>query len=126
MMRLLRSYIFWNHERGSLHYDVMVTAILLFIFVSPRFIDFKDRPAPPVALRGHEVLVKPAQAGDSPGQLIYEVRAEDLAGASDDAQIRASLVRLIEPISGEVTLLSYTPVLDVHGHVAAYDARVAR
>ena len=31
MFKLLRSYIFWTYERGSLHYDVMVTLILLFL-----------------------------------------------------------------------------------------------
>ncbi|EQD43830.1 hypothetical protein B1A_15449, partial [mine drainage metagenome] len=36
MKKILRSYIFWTYQRGSAHYDVMVTLILLFIFVSPR------------------------------------------------------------------------------------------
>ena len=36
----------------------MVTLILLFIFVAPRFIDFKDKPVETVALQSSEVLVK--------------------------------------------------------------------
>ena len=42
--RTIRGYILWSYERGSLHYDIMVTLILLFIFVSPHFINFKDKP----------------------------------------------------------------------------------
>jgi hypothetical protein len=49
-MSLLRNYIFWTYERGSFHYDVMVTLILLFLFVSPRFIDFNDRPVAAIPL----------------------------------------------------------------------------
>ena len=33
--QLLRGYVFWTYERGSIHYDVMVTLILIFMFVSP-------------------------------------------------------------------------------------------
>jgi hypothetical protein len=33
MFKLIRNYIFWAYERGSFHYDVMVTAILIFMFV---------------------------------------------------------------------------------------------
>ena len=29
--RTIRGYILWSYERGSLHYDVMVTLILLFV-----------------------------------------------------------------------------------------------
>ena len=42
MGKLLRSYFFWAYERGSIHFDIMVTLILIFLFVSPHVIDFKD------------------------------------------------------------------------------------
>jgi len=29
---------------GSIHYDVMVTLILLFVFFSPFFVNFKNKP----------------------------------------------------------------------------------
>jgi len=35
--------IFWSYERGSWQYDVIVIAILAFIFLSPRSW-FNDRP----------------------------------------------------------------------------------
>jgi hypothetical protein len=60
MGRILRSYFFWTYERGSFHYDVMVTLILIFLFVSPRFIDFGDKPVESVELKVSEVLVNVA------------------------------------------------------------------
>lgn len=122
MMRLLGSYFFWAYERGSVQYDVMVTLILLFIFVGPRFIDFKDKPVTTVPIRASEVLVKNAANGD----LRYEVRVEDLGGASGDADLRKALLRVIQPISGDVTLEGYQPVVDTKGKVVAYDATVKR
>ena len=42
--RTIRGYILWSHERGTIQYDVMVTLILLFLFLSPVWINFKDKP----------------------------------------------------------------------------------
>ena len=58
--QVLHDYFFWTYERGSFHYDVMVTLILIFMFVSPFVIDFNDRPVETVALHSSEVLVKEA------------------------------------------------------------------
>lgn len=126
MTRLIRSYIFWSYERGSFHYDVMVTAILLFVFVSPHFIDFKDKPVTTVPLHGSEVLVKPVRGNSNEARFVYEVRAEDLDGASTDIEIRKALLNVIEPIAGEVTLEQFKPVPDTKGKIVAYDATVLR
>lgn len=126
MMRLLRSYLFWTYERGSFHYDVMVTLILLFIFISPHLIDYKDRPAETVALQHSEVQVREAGAVDGSSRFIYRVRADDMANAHTDAERRAAILRLVEPISGEVTLVRYDEVKDTAGKIIAYDATVLR
>ena len=125
-MKLIRNYIFWAYERGSFHYDVLVTAILLFMFVSPHFINFNDRPVETVALRASEVLVKEAGTSCSSSRFLYQIRADDLGGASTDDELRAAILRVIEPISGEVTLERYEPVRDVQGHIIAYNAWVLR
>ena len=44
MQRIIKSYLFWTYPRGSFHYDAMVTLILIFLFVSPRLINYRDRP----------------------------------------------------------------------------------
>lgn len=126
MAKLLRSYLFWTYERGSFHYDVMVTLILLFLFVAPRFVDFKDRPVETVALHASEVLVKEAGTEDGSSRFMYQVRADDMGGAKTDDEKRAAMLRVIEPISGEVTLESYDEIKDAAGKVIAYDAWVLR
>ena len=126
MPNLFKSYFFWTYERGSFHYDVMVTAILLFLFLSPRFIDFKDRPVETVALHSSEVLVKEAGMSGDRARFIYQVRADDMGNANTDQARRAAMLRVIEPISGEVTLVRYEEVKDAAGRVIAYNATVLR
>lgn len=129
-MKLLRSYLFWTYERGSVHYDVMVSLILVFLFLSPRFIDYGDKPVQTVPLRASEVLVKEAGTNGLKNQFIYEIRATEVNGypnpAQSDADRRTAILRVVEPISGEVTLDHYEPVLDVKGKTVAYDAYVLR
>ena len=125
-MKLLRNYFFWSYERGSFHYDVMVTLILLFIFVSPHYIDFKDKPITTVPLKASEVLVKAVGGSGDAARFIYEIRVEDLHGATGDAEIRAAILRVVEPMSGDVTLEQYKPVLDAKGKIVAYDASIER
>jgi len=126
MFKLIRNYIFWAYERGSFHYDVMVTAILVFMFVSPHLIDFKDKPVETVALHASEVLVREAGTSGGSSRFIYQVRAEDMGGASTDAERQVAILRLIEPISGEVSIQRYEPVRDAQGKIIAYNAWVLR
>lgn len=126
MGRLIKSYFWWTYERGSFHYDVMVTLILLFLFLSPRLIDFKDKPVETVALHASEVLVKEAGSTEESSRFLYQIRADDMGGAATDSERRAAILRVIEPISGEVTLERYEPVYDAQGKVIAYDAWVLR
>ena len=126
MLRILHRYLFWTYERGSFHYDVMVTLILVFLFLSPRFINFKDRPAETVALQSCEVLVKEAGSRNGNSRFVYQIRAEDVTSAKTDAQRQRAFLRLIEPISGEVNLEHYEPVKDAVGKVIAYNVWVLR
>jgi hypothetical protein len=126
MFKLLRSYIFWSYERGSIHYDIMVSAILIFMFLSPRFIDFKDKPVETVALHASEVLVKEAGTEGQSSRFVYQIRTDEIGGAKTDAELRAAMLRVIEPISGEVTLERYEAVRDAQGKVVAYNAWILR
>lgn len=129
MLKLLRSYIWWTYERGSVHYDVMVTLILIFLFAAPRFIDFKDRPVETVALHASEVLVKEAGSSGENSRFIFQIRADQEGGPQakqTEYERQAAILRVVEPISGEVTLERYEPVLDSHGQIVAYNAWVIR
>jgi hypothetical protein len=112
--RTIRGFILWSHERGSVQYDVMVTLILLFVFFSPRLINFNDRPVERNP-GSTGVVVSP----DGNGGLVYQVDAQAVQSGSDSA-VRAQLLRVIEPISGEVTITRYEPQTDRKGHLLAY------
>ena len=118
--RTIRGYIWWTYDRGSLHYDVMVTLILLFIFLSPRYINFNDKPVERVP-HPTEVIVNP----DGQGGFVYQVSATAV-GNKTGAELDDALLRVIEPISGEVRMVEHKPLLDAKGQVIAYKVRVSR
>jgi hypothetical protein len=123
--KTLKGYVWWTYERGSVHYDVMVTLILLFIFVGPYKIDFRDKPAARPAHQ-NEVIAYP----DGQGGLICEVPADALRSAAlphvDQNALRNQLAAAIQPVIGAVTIERYQPIQDRPGHVAAYRAWVKR
>ena len=118
--RTIRSYILWQHERGTLHYDIMVTLILIFIFFSPSWINFNDKP---IARNPHPtgVMVTP----DAQGRLLYQIESSAIA-PGDDLAVRQQLLRIIEPISGGVSIVQYETVADGKGHVQSYKVLVQR
>jgi hypothetical protein len=120
-MNLVKRYIFWTEERGSLHYDVMVTVILLFIFVSPHYINFKAKPVPDAPLASNSVLVKPL--GQS--QFLYEIPVGQLQGAANDDARQQAIRDVVQSMAGPMKVEQYSAVHDGKGTVVAYDA-VAR
>ena len=76
--RTIRSYVLWQHERGTLHYDIMVTLILIFVFFSPRVINFNDKP---VLRNPHpsDVVV----TADAQGGLLYQISASTITPGDD-------------------------------------------
>ena len=117
--KTIRGYIWWTHPRGNIHYDIMVTVILLFIFVTPHYVNFNDKPAERQP-RSTAVQVMPEGSG-----FVYRIDARAIHGTTD-AEIRADLLRVIEPISGEVKLSRYEAVPDLSGHIVVYMAWVQR
>jgi hypothetical protein len=118
--RTIRGYILWQYERGTLHYDVMVTLIIIFVLFSPRVINFNDKP---IARNPHPTDV--VVTADAEGHLIYQVAANAIS-PGDDASIREQLLRIIEPISGAVSIVSYEPVSDGKGKVQSYKVLAQR
>jgi hypothetical protein len=118
--RTIRSYILWQHERGTLHYDIMVTLIIVFVLFSPRVINFNDKP---MAKNPHpsDVVV----SADQQGHLIYQVEASTITPGNDRA-VREQLLRVIQPISGAVTILSYETVSDRKGKAQSYKVLAKR
>ncbi len=120
MWATIKGYIWWTHQRGSFHYDVMVTLILLFIFVTPQFINYKDKPAERLP-RPKSVLVIP----DGAKGFIFRVDARDVPGKTQTEQ-QVQLLRVIEPIVGYVKLDHWAPEQDTNGNLVGYHVWVRR
>ena len=120
LWRTIRGYVLWQYERGTLHYDIMVTLILIFIFFSPRVINFNDKP---IARTAHltDVVVTP----DAQGRLVYQIEAGAIS-PGDDRSVRDQLLKIIEPISGGVSIVQYDAVRDGRGRVQSYKVLVQR
>ena len=118
--RTIRDYVLWSYERGTIQYDVMVTLILIFIFFSPFWINFNDKP---IERNPHPtgVVVVP----DAGGGFIYQIEASAVPG-KDEPAVRDELLHIIEPISGEVSISKYEAVLDRSGRVVSYKVWVQR
>jgi len=96
--RVLKSYFYWTYTRGSFHYDVMVTLILAFIFITPWMWDYGDKPRS-TALNTEPVVV----TGDGGRGLIVTLAASDVnvPSASADKVIKKALKKAMEPVLGD-------------------------
>jgi hypothetical protein len=112
MSRILRSYFFWTYERGSFHYDVMVTLILAFIFLTPRIWNYGDRPQEQKLAPG-SVLVKIA----GPGDFVYEIPAVQI---HVNDSLAAQLQQSVESVSGPVVIDRFEAVKEPHGKITGY------
>jgi hypothetical protein len=114
MNKLLRSYFYWTYPRGNVHYDVMVTLILLFIFVTPQLWDYGDKPSRAPG-PSHPIQV----ASDGSRTLLVTISDIDVkapATASDN-EMRRVLRKAIEPVTGDaVSVLRWDTATDTQGN----------
>lgn len=113
MNKLLKSYFYWTYPRGNVHYDVMVTLILLFIFVTPQLWDYGDKPSRAPG-PSHPIQV----ASDGSRALIVTVSAVDVNAPPNatDNEMRHVLRKAIEPVTGDaVSILRWETSNDAQG-----------
>jgi hypothetical protein len=118
MKRILKSYFYWTYQRGSFHYDILVTLILAFIFITPHLWDYGDKPS---------VLAGPSQpvivTGDGDHGLIITVQASDVnvPAAAPDSVIKKAMRKAVEPIAGDaVTVVRWELQRDRAGNPVAW------
>jgi hypothetical protein len=113
--QVLLSYFYWTYKRGSFHYDVMVTLILLFIFVTPHLWDFGAKPST-FAGSSH-----PLQVVGSGRGVVITVQASDVTVPSGASyrEVKKALRKAIEPVTGDdVFVERWETVTDPQGNVA--------
>ena len=98
----------------------MVTLIIIFVLFSPRVINFNDKP---IARNPHPTDV--VVTADAEGRLVYQISASAIS-PGDYNSVRDQLLRIIEPISGAVSIVSYEPVSDGKGKIQSYKVLAQR
>jgi hypothetical protein len=106
MSKILKSYFYWTYPRGCFHYDIMVTLILLFIFITPHYWNFGDRPSPSGG------PLHPIQVVGSGGRgFIVTVQAVDvsldLKTTASNMAVKKALRKAIEPVTGDAVAVEY-------------------
>ena len=105
MKQILKSYFYRTYPRGCFHYDIMVTLILLFIFVTPHLWNFGDRPSS-AAGPLHPIQV----IGDGGRGLIITVQASDvnldLKTMASNMVVKKALHKAIEPVTGDAVFIT--------------------
>ena len=106
--QILLSYFYWTYPRGSFHYDIMVSLILLFIFLTPQIKgwSYGDKPSP---MGGP---LHPIQVIGNDGQgVIVTVQASamslDLHTTAPDAVVKKALRKAIEPVTGDAVVVDH-------------------
>ncbi|HVB97864.1 MAG TPA: hypothetical protein VNJ12_00830 [Candidatus Dormibacteraeota bacterium] len=124
--RLVVRVIFWSYDRGSLPYDLMVIAILLFVLLTPRKW-YRDQPrwnTRPVSGQIRLLDVDPAGQTE-----LFRVDASLFARPQPAPKLeqasRALLSRSVSSLRGEAfQVVQIQPVRGAGGAVTAYDVRI--
>lgn len=98
MKRILKSYFYWTYPRGNFHYDVMVTLILAFIFITPHLWNYGDKPS-----TGNGPSQPIQVLGNAGHGLVVTVQAADVNvdTVAPDAVVKKALRTAIEPVLGD-------------------------
>ena len=112
---ILKSYFYWTYPRGCFHYDVMVTLVLLFIFVTPHLWNYGDKASSSAGLL-HPITL----TGDGSRGMIVTVQASDVTVPSGgtDQEVRKALRQAILPVTGDAVVVErWQTVTDAQGNV---------
>ena len=109
--------ILWSYERGTWQYDLLVLAILAFIFLTPRAW-FQDRPTLQLTdLRHNQGFVEMGHGQEGWTYLVDARLVDSLAPRKTEDAIRETLrERLNKPF----TLKSFEPIRDQNNVILGY------
>jgi hypothetical protein len=110
-MRTLRRLFFWEFKRTSWQWDIIVTLILAFIFLTPRGV-FRDQP------RAASIQMLPAQQG-------FLIESKLLADVPEADQARKAAELVNQRFKTHTTITRVEPVFDdTEGEVTGYLAYI--
>jgi hypothetical protein len=124
--RLIVRVVFWSYERGSLPYDLMVIAILIFVLLTPRkwYHDQPNQKVRPVSGQIRLLNVDPASQTE-----VFRIDASLLVppGPALDLQSKthALLGQNVSSLRNETfQVVQIDPVRAADGSLTGYDVKV--
>jgi hypothetical protein len=119
----IRHTVLWAYERGTWQYDLIVLAILAFIFLSPRNW-FNDRPTLELTdLRHQQGFVEMGHGKQGWRYLVDARLVESFAATKPEDAIQIILSRqLHQPF----TVVAIVPIIDKNKVVLGYTVLVSR
>ncbi len=112
--------VFWAYQRGTWQYDIIVIAILAFIFLSPRAW-FSDRPTLQLTdLRHQQGIVEMNRVNN---EVRYLVDARLVEFRDQKPEIAIPVI-LQEHLQKAFTVKSIDPVIDRHQVILGYTVLV--
>jgi len=118
---------FWNYERGTVPYDIIVLAIVAFVFLSPRRW-FRDQPEAPSPAAAAAAIPCEADAS-APHAMRCRVNAALLAPPQTSPQLQEKahdvLLRNAEALKDRpFQIVRMEPVLGEDGGVRYYEVSI--
>ena len=115
--------VFWSYERGTWQYDLIVIAILAFIFLSPRAW-FNDRPTLELTdLRHQQGFVEMGHGKQGWRYLVDARLVESYAPAKPEDAVQIILSRQLHV---PFTVIAIVPITDKNKVVLGYTVLVSR
>jgi hypothetical protein len=117
----LARIFFWAYERGTWQYDLIVIAILAFIFLTPRSW-FEDRPTLQLTdLRNHQGVVEVSR-GSGGGAYLVDARLVD---STTPEKMNETVQEVVRSRAGRpFTIKWITPVRDRNNVLLGYTVEI--
>ena len=112
---MLKKLFLWEYPRASWQYDIIVAAILAFIFLTPRDW-FRDQPRIPHA---SSIALLPSEKGTT----VFFVDTQLLGGTAENQRVPKLTAELQNRMSNRnLVVTRVEPILDSEGELQGYMA----
>lgn len=112
MSSAIKRVIFWDFPRASWQYDVIVIAILAFIFLTPREI-FRDQP------KAQSIVLLP---NETPGVEVFYLEPKLLIDSTESERFQKASQMLERKDGKKLQLYRLTPIFDSEKEIKGFMA----
>ena len=119
LSKISYNIFFWVYERGTLQYDILCALILLFIFLSPRYL-FQDWPVinSPHQFKFGEQIV---DTFDEKGNPVLNISTQLVPAIQDALALKsAAKTQLEKTLNKPISIADIKPILGENGETIGF------